>query len=248
MLLVVTTSNRSKGTDSPTKMSSSCVCQHCSCAEHSTVTQVSLHELGLVSGTDKAGFHGFLRFYDRLLMSKRHSATNMLEIGINTGASLLMWRDYFTQATIYGLDINVCSHMHGENRIVTAVADQNQPMKLAGTVQDWNVQFDFIIDDGGHTVIQQYNTIYVLWSLLKPGGVYVIEDLHTNIRALHFIHEHMSGHDGGYIDASPTVHERILNVMSGSPGQFPFIDEVAEINYFCNPTTKSLTCAFIKKM
>lgn len=39
---------------------------------------------------------------------------------------------------------------------------------------------DIIIDDGGHTMIQQINTFEVLYDIVKPGGIYLCEDVHTS--------------------------------------------------------------------
>ncbi len=41
-------------------------------------------------------------------------------------------------------------------------------------------QFDIIIDDGGHTMNQQRISFMTLLSLVRSGGLYVIEDLETS--------------------------------------------------------------------
>lgn len=40
--------------------------------------------------------------------------------------------------------------------------------------------FDIILDDGGHTMDQQINSLNALFPYLKAGGLYIIEDLHTS--------------------------------------------------------------------
>ena len=40
--------------------------------------------------------------------------------------------------------------------------------------------FDVIVDDGGHSMIQQITSLRYLFPLLKPGGVYFLEDLLTS--------------------------------------------------------------------
>lgn len=40
--------------------------------------------------------------------------------------------------------------------------------------------FDVIIDDGGHTMNQQITSLEDLWKIVKPGGLYFIEDLQTS--------------------------------------------------------------------
>ena len=41
-------------------------------------------------------------------------------------------------------------------------------------------RFDVIIDDGGHTMQQQQNTLDVYWPHVKPGSAFIVEDLHTS--------------------------------------------------------------------
>jgi hypothetical protein len=41
-------------------------------------------------------------------------------------------------------------------------------------------QFDIIIDDGGHTMNQQQTSFMTLLTLVRSGGLYVIEDLETS--------------------------------------------------------------------
>jgi len=40
--------------------------------------------------------------------------------------------------------------------------------------------FDIVIDDGGHSMAMQIRTLIVLFPLLAPGGLYIIEDLGTS--------------------------------------------------------------------
>ena len=42
--------------------------------------------------------------------------------------------------------------------------------------------YDIIIDDGGHTMQQQQTSFAVLYSSLRKGGVYVIEDMNTSFK------------------------------------------------------------------
>ena len=71
---------------------------------------MSLLELIDNSLTDKNTTHSYIELYQELLYSKKETATNVLEIGIGNfkeknGGSIKLWRDFFTNATIYGLDI-----------------------------------------------------------------------------------------------------------------------------------------------
>lgn len=42
------------------------------------------------------------------------------------------------------------------------------------------MDFDLIIDDGGHSMVQQITSLQHLWKAVKPGGFYILEDLQTS--------------------------------------------------------------------
>ena len=54
--------------------------------------------------TDKDSTHSYLDLYDKLLLKRKETSFNILEIRVYIGGSIRLWADYFTNATIYGLD------------------------------------------------------------------------------------------------------------------------------------------------
>lgn len=99
----------------------------------------------------------------------------VLEIGVQGGGSLKIWRDMFPEAEIIGVDTDEkCKEYEGD-RIKVVIGDQAQ-VKFLETLGN----FDIIIDDGGHTMVQQQVSLKWLMNQLNEGGVYVIEDLHTS--------------------------------------------------------------------
>ncbi len=86
-----------------------------------------------------------------------------------------MWADYFPHARITGVDIDPMCKMYSGGRIDVKIGSQTDPAFLSQFTD-----YDIIIDDGGHTMTQQKVSFDVLFPLLKPGGIYVIEDLHTS--------------------------------------------------------------------
>jgi SAM-dependent methyltransferase len=133
-------------------------------------------------GSDKGTIeHRYTDFYESMLAPMRVSAERVLEIGVFKGASLRVWRDYFPNATVYGMDLKDCSaEVAGEERIVTDVADQANREDLRRFVSGRPGQFDLIVDDGGHSMEQQQVSLGTLFPYLRPGGVYILEDLHTS--------------------------------------------------------------------
>ena len=66
---------------------------------------MSLEQIVDNTRTDKNTTHSYLPLYESLFKNKKETAQNILEIGIQNGGSIKLWRDYFINATIYGLDI-----------------------------------------------------------------------------------------------------------------------------------------------
>jgi predicted O-methyltransferase YrrM len=140
----------------------------------------SLDALGLKHGTDKSSrTHGYLAVYDRVLARLRRRPVRLLEIGVLNGASLRMWRDYFGQGEIVGLDRDPATLAHAGERIAVHLADQDEMAGLAATVRRLG-PFDVIIEDGSHLWAHQIGCLRALLPLVKPGGFYILEDLHTS--------------------------------------------------------------------
>jgi SAM-dependent methyltransferase len=131
-------------------------------------------------GTEEGGCHAFTEVYDDYLNEKKDNVTNILEIGIWDGSSLKMWYEYFTNASILGLDID-SKKQYENDRITCEVLDQSSEKALENFTSRCTTLFDFIIDDGSHHMRDQQITLAHLFPLLKSGGIYVIEDLHTSL-------------------------------------------------------------------
>lgn len=152
----------------------------------------SLQQIGLETGTDKAAGrehgHGYLDFYETFLQQYRNDPVLLLEIGIGGeqyedrgGESLQMWDRYFLHpdASILGLDLyakNLKTIKHFSDRVHTYAGSQDDPTIL----EKEDTLFDIIIDDASHVNPVSIETFNLYFPLLKPGGVYIWEDLHTS--------------------------------------------------------------------
>lgn len=121
--------------------------------------------------------HKFTLIYFELFNPIKDEVKNVLEIGINRGGSLRMWRDFFPNATIYGVD-DKRNCLFTDTRIVTYEGSQEAPLAIKRDIENLKRKFDIIIDDGSHEHVHQQKTLSALFKFLKPGGFYVIEDLH----------------------------------------------------------------------
>jgi hypothetical protein len=123
--------------------------------------------------TDKGTTHAYVDSYAELFKPYRNQPINLLEIGIDFGYSLALWRAYFDKAIIHGIDNrNVLQFTEEVNPIIH---DGNDP----GIIDKYfsNLEFDIIIDDASHEVSHQVLRFPIYFPKLKKGGLYVIEDI-----------------------------------------------------------------------
>ncbi len=139
-----------------------------------------LDELGRKHGTDKASDgHNYLVQYEEFLAPYRRKADLVvIEIGVHDGASVRVWQDYFAGAQIIGVDIMETCRAHADARIKIEIGDQGDPQFLQSLIVQHPA--DVIFDDGSHTWSHQIETFRLLFPRLKPGGLFVCEDLLTS--------------------------------------------------------------------
>lgn len=138
--------------------------------------------------TDKFSTHGYHRFYDTFLQDLKGESVQMLEIGVLDGKSLRAWRKVFQpDSTFYGMAYGVGSadfsndaeHVHivkGDQSNCTDLASIKQALK--GGIRGGYL--DFIIDDGSHVPEHMLKTLVEFFELVRPGGLYFIEDVECN--------------------------------------------------------------------
>lgn len=130
---------------------------------------MTLNDLGLKYGTDKSTIkHNYLPFYEQTLPK---APKKLLEIGVLSGASIRMWKEWFPETEIHGLDL----FSEGEPPAIEGVVWHK------GNQCDWLLleqlrkeNFDVIIDDASHNSRDQMMTFYGLFN----GKHYYIEDTH----------------------------------------------------------------------
>lgn len=151
------------------------------------------------NGADKCAkiLHSYSPAYYELFKEKRGEITSLLEIGVGSkavmkgivgdsyvpGASLRSWMEFFPQAKIFGIDIDR-SILFQEERISCFYGDQSSKESLLNAINDIknlmtdeNYLFDIIIDDGSHVKEHMMLTYNTLYDFLRPGGLYIIEDI-----------------------------------------------------------------------
>jgi hypothetical protein len=159
---------------------------------------MSLEELVDNTRTDKNTTHSYLPVYQQLLESKKETAQHVLEIGVCLGGSIKLWNQFFTNATVYGVDIlnktEICQNfLADESRSETIWADleNNEKIKLLSPANAYDVdfvttqfvtpgvKFDVILDDGSNSYGDMRTVIELYSDLLTDNGILIIEDIQT---------------------------------------------------------------------
>jgi hypothetical protein len=138
------------------------------------------------------------RFHKPLRMMKQYAAfwrsradfrpKRILELGIFDGGSLAFWFELFRPEKLVGLDIQ----KRGDSPYFQRYAadptragkvktfwktDQTDRRRLREIVaQEFGGTLDLVIDDASHMYKQTKSSFETLFPLVRPGGLYIIED------------------------------------------------------------------------
>ena len=119
----------------------------------------------------------YFDLYHRHFSRFRGREIHVLEIGIYSGGSLEMWCDYFgPKAHIYGVDIESACKTYENSMIKVFIGDQADRKFWSQFRREVPI-LDLVIDDGGHEPEQQIVSLEELLPHLRPGGVYICEDV-----------------------------------------------------------------------
>ena len=145
---------------------------------------MSLEEIVDDSRTDKNTVHSYLSLYQQLLISKKETAKNVLEVGICNGGSIKLWNDFFTNANVHGLDImhinNVWEGIKNNEKIILHTSTDAYDNHFFIThFLNKNVKFDFMLDDGPHSLESMKQFIHLYSQIMTNDGILIIEDVQS---------------------------------------------------------------------
>lgn len=126
-------------------------------------------------------YENYFGIYDRYLEPLRDRPITMIEIGVQHGGSLQMWKEYLhPDSTVVGIDIYAACKKYEADGIRVFIGDQSDPKFLASVITEIGT-VDYILDDGSHIPRHQNASFeYLFHHGLKDGGVYICEDCHTS--------------------------------------------------------------------
>jgi cephalosporin hydroxylase len=145
---------------------------------------MSLQSIVDNSRSDKNTVHSYLDLYQNLLIGKKETAKNVLEIGIYYGGSIKLWSDFFTNATVYGLDIMHINNVwegikNKENIILHTSSDAYNETFFIDNFLNKNIKCDFMLDDGPHSLESMKQFIRLYSQIMTDDGILIIEDVQS---------------------------------------------------------------------
>lgn len=129
----------------------------------------------------------YFEIYDHLFSKWYGKPITYVEIGVQNGGSLEIARKLFNAgATIVGVDIDPsCKSLETRGVADHIVIGSQTNLECLQEIVNVAGQMDIIVDDGSHMQDDMIITFLNLFHYLKEGGVYVIEDTHTNYSTEH---------------------------------------------------------------
>lgn len=146
-------------------------------AEHAANTAGEM----VTTFSDKGTMHSYIEYYESWFAPHREQSS-ILEIGVMTGGSMLLWQKYFDSVFLTGVDLR-----NGFNQ------DLPFQSELCFATWHWGIdstnpehtpdlkQYQFVIDDGAHDLESQIRTLKNYWQFVQPGGTYFIEDIEDDL-------------------------------------------------------------------
>lgn len=135
--------------------------------------------------SDKGYDHDYIdAYYATEFDGKRESVSNVLELGVQWGGSLMLWSSWFTNAKVVGLDIYEGVPQHYEEmrdgrefpNVEIRIQDGYSDQVIAEHQDNF---YDYVIDDGPHSLESMITAIHKWLPKVKPGGKLVIEDIQS---------------------------------------------------------------------
>ncbi|MFM2173243.1 MAG: hypothetical protein RLZZ54_1170 [Cyanobacteriota bacterium] len=122
----------------------------------------------------------YLEVYNRLLSKWREQPISLLEIGVQNGGSLETWAQYFSSArNLIGCDIDKeCARLTFDDPRIHVIIGDATDSTTVQKIEAVTDSLDIVIEDGSHTSRDIVRSFVEFFPKLRPGGIYIAEDLH----------------------------------------------------------------------
>lgn len=176
----------------------------------------------LMDLSDKGTHHGYERFYYPIMNPFIEEPIRLLEIGVDSGKSMQIWKKMFKNANhIFGIGYKNHQRQYidrKEENLTLFMGDQSDRTFLRKFVEDSGGDFDFIIDDGSHVPSHGIVSFEELWGSVKEGGYYIIEDIEVSYwKKSCSIYGYPLKNEGSIVDYFKNVAESVNNQFQRKP-------------------------------
>ncbi len=133
-------------------------------------------------GTDKYRDHCYVnQYYGYEFANCRDSKLKILEIGIQTGGSVDMFKQWIPNSEFHAIDINA-GFINNDHQRLAKCSNIHLKWSIDAYCEDTlnlfnDNYFDYIIDDGPHSLESQLYCVENWLDKLKFGGKMIIEDI-----------------------------------------------------------------------
>lgn len=118
--------------------------------------------------------------YDKTFERFKNKKITFVEVGVLNGGSLEIWKKYFhPDSRIIGIDLNPECKKFEKNGIEIFIGDQADE-KFWEDFYNRVGKIDILLDDGGHTNLQQIVTTIKSIKNINDDGLLIVEDTHSS--------------------------------------------------------------------
>src|SRR6056300_764731 len=122
----------------------------------------------------------YFDIYENIFRKFVNKKIKIVEIGVGNGGSLFMWRSFFgKKADIIGIELNPEAKKLEKYGFKIFNGDQSNPNFWKSFYKKIG-KIDILIDDGGHTNLQQVTSFMESINHINDNGVIIVEDTHTS--------------------------------------------------------------------
>jgi len=162
--------------------------------------------------------------YEELFKKYKNKDIKFVEIGIQNGGSLEIWKNYFSKnSEIIGIDLNPECKKFEKDNVKVFIGNQSDSFFWKNFFNKVG-KVDIILDDGGHTNLDQIITSVNVIDKINDDGMLVVEDTITS-----YVQEYNSNPNFSFINFSKKTVDDINFKNNENMKQFNF-----SLNNFVN--------------
>jgi len=167
-------------------------------------------------GTDKGHPKSYIdKFYEDFFKKFKDKDNTIVEIGVRSGASLKLWREYFSEdSKIYGLDNLYDKNEHSvpinnewiSGKNVEYIVGDAYTEEIANKFENITI----LIDDGPHSPDSHVRLLELYSDKIEKGGVIIIEDVGYDPNGLLNILKKIPNAEFSYFDFGTYYDNKII--------------------------------------